>query len=199
MAAAPTRAAFMILWNQGTHGIERTMQTKADANHRSPSDDGLHGIDANMVSMDSMATLLELMLTMATRNMVPDAVWERQGQLLERGVKGFSEIAKELGVSPQTVSREMKRRGYRKNALLHVSVAEIERRHAKKARHREIMDLPSAHRRQQIAQANMQAAAVVMKALVQAEKDGDITKANAVIEPLAAAVGIKLPGKRRRA
>lgn len=136
---------------------------------------------------------------MPKRNMVPDDEWERQGLLLELGVKHASQIAMELGVSAQTVSREMKRRGYRKNALLHVSVAKIESSLASKARIRAIMDLPQARRRQHIAQANMRAAAVVMKALVQAERDGDITKANAVIEPIAAAVGVNLSGKRRRA
>ncbi|MFO6446034.1 hypothetical protein ACLBKU_02705 [Erythrobacter sp. NE805] len=135
---------------------------------------------------------------MTKKNTVPDAEWERQGQLLELGVKHASQIARELGVSPDTVSREMKRRGYRKNALLHVSAAKIESLLTSKARMRAIMDLPEARRRQHIAQANLQAAALVIKALVQAERDGDITKANAVIEPLAAAVGVKLPGKRRR-
>ena len=53
---------------------------------------------------------------------------------LEFGIKSASEVAMELGVSGQTVSREMKRRGVRKNALLHLSVAEIERYHASKAR-----------------------------------------------------------------
>ncbi|WP_301750466.1 hypothetical protein [uncultured Erythrobacter sp.] len=131
--------------------------------------------------------------------MVPDAEWDRQGRLLELGVKHASEIAMELGVSSQTVSREMKRRGYRKNALLHVSVAKIESYLAKKARMKAIMDLPEARRRQHIAHANMEALEEMMRAIMQANMDGDITKANAVIEPLADAVGIKLHGKRRRA
>lgn len=131
--------------------------------------------------------------------MVPDAEWERQGQLVEHGLKSFSEIAIEVGVSPQTVSREMKRRGYRKNALLNVSVAKIESYLVSKARSREIMDLPDALRRQHAAKATMEALGVMMKALTQADMDGDITKANAVIEPLADAVGAKFYGKRRRA
>jgi hypothetical protein len=61
------------------------------------------------------------------------------------------------------------------------------------------MDLPEALRRQHIAQANMGAAAVVIQALIQADLDGDITKANAVIEPLADAVGAKVYGRRRKA
>ena len=59
--------------------------------------------------------------------MVPDGEWERQATQLELGLNNFSEIARELGISSQTVSREMKRRGVRKNALLHMSVAKIER------------------------------------------------------------------------
>lgn len=139
------------------------------------------------------------MLTMTKRNMVPDAEWERQGRLLELGVKHASVIAKELGLSAQTVSREMKRRRFRKNALLHLSMDKIERSLAQKARSRAIMDLPEALRRQHIAQANMGAAAVVIQALIQADLDGDITKANAVIEPLADAVGAKVYGRRRKA
>jgi hypothetical protein len=130
--------------------------------------------------------------------MVPDPEWERQGLLLELGVKHASGIAMELGVSAQTVSREMKRRGYRKNALLHVSVARIESYLASKARRREIMNLPEALRRQHAAKATMEALGVMMKAITQADIDGDITKANAVIEPLAEAVGAKFYGKRRR-
>jgi len=131
--------------------------------------------------------------------MVPDAEWERQGQLLALGVKHASQIAIELGVSAQTVSREMKRRGYRKNALLHVSISKIESYLAQKARTRAIMDLPQAKRRQQAAKATMEALEFMMQAIIQADLDGDITKANVVIEPLAAAVGVKLHGKRRRA
>jgi IS30 family transposase len=142
---------------------------------------------------------MELMLTMTKRNMVPDAEWERQGRLLELGVKHASVIAMELGLSAQTVSRELKRRGFRKNALLHLSMAKIERSLAQKARSRAIMDLPEALRRQHIAQANMGAAAVVIQALIKADLDGDITKANAVIEPLADAVGAKVYGRRRKA
>ena len=131
--------------------------------------------------------------------MVPDAEWDRQGRLLELGVKHASEIAMELGVSSQTVSREMKRRGYRKNALLHVSVAKIESYFDKKARSQAIMGLPEARRRQHIAKANMEAVGAMVEAIIQANLDGDICKANAVIEPLAAAVGVKVHGKRRRA
>lgn len=105
----------------------------------------------------------------------------------------------ELCVSGQTVSREMKRRGVRKNALLHLSVAEIERYHASKARHQAVMDLPHAKRRQQAAKATMEVLEVMMRAIIQADMDGDICKANAVIEPLAEAIGIKLHGRRRRA
>jgi len=136
---------------------------------------------------------------MPKRNMVPDAEWDRQGRLLELGVKHASEIAMELGVSSQTVSREMKRRGYRKNALLHVSVAKIESYLDEKARSQAIMDLPEARRRQHIAKANMEAVGAMVEAIIQADLDGDICNANAVIEPLADAVGIKLHGKRRRA
>ncbi|MFO6428467.1 hypothetical protein ACLBKT_00040 [Erythrobacter sp. W302b] len=131
--------------------------------------------------------------------MIPDAEWERQGRLLELGVKHASEIAMELGVSSQTVSREMKRRGFRKNALLPVSLAKIESYLDKKARSQAIMDLPEARRRQHIAKANMEAVGAMVEAIIQADLDGDICKANAVIEPLAAAVGVKLHGKRRRA
>ncbi|MFO6448236.1 hypothetical protein ACLBKU_13960 [Erythrobacter sp. NE805] len=136
---------------------------------------------------------------MTKKNTVPDAEWERQGRLLELGVKHASQIAMELGVSAQTVSRELKRRGYRKNALLHRSVEEIERYHTMKARQRAIMHLPEARRRQIAAKVTMEALAGMMQAIIQADMDGDITKANVVIEPLAAAVGVKFHGKRRRA
>ena len=136
---------------------------------------------------------------MPGRNMVPDAEWERQGRLLELGLKHASAVAIELGVSPQTVSREMKRRGFRKNALLHLSVDEIERYYAMQARNRAIMGIPEAIRRQKEAKATMETLDRMMQAVIRADLDGDITKANAVIEPLADSLGVKLKGKRRKA
>lgn len=136
---------------------------------------------------------------MPKRNMVPESEWERQGRLLELGIKHVSEIAMELGVSAQTASRELKRRGFRKNALLHLSVDEIERYYAMQARNRAIMGIPEAIRRQQAVTATMEALDRMMQAVIRADLDGDITKANTVIEPLATAFGVKLHGKRRKA
>lgn len=134
---------------------------------------------------------------MAKRNIIPDEEWSRQGKLYELGRKHGTQIAKELNVSPQTVYREMKRRGIRKAALVHEEAAAIERYLRQKARHRAHMNLPAARRRQKAIQSRHLVLSVMMKAIIEADKAGDLTTANPIIEKVADAVGVQIHGRKR--
>lgn len=136
---------------------------------------------------------------MPARNKIEDTEWERQARLFELGCKHATEIAADLGVSPQTVSREMKRRGVRKGALVGKSVESLNRYLDRKAAHRKHMELTEAQRRTKAQESTTALLAAMMQSLVLAEQAGDLSLVFPVIEETAAIMGVRLPKNGARA
>ena len=63
---------------------------------------------------------------MPAKNTISEQTWNEQAALYELGFKHGNQIARELGVSPQTVSRQMKRRGAVKGSRVSESVQGLE-------------------------------------------------------------------------
>lgn len=131
---------------------------------------------------------------MPSKNTIPEDVWATQAVLYELGLKHGNEIAEELGVSPQTVSRQMKRRGVVKGSRVHETVARLDAELDRKARCAAIMEMSDSRRRRKVSQTNAQAIGFMVKALLDANRQGDLAVAAPAIDRIYMAVA----GKRRR-
>jgi hypothetical protein len=126
------------------------------------------------------------------RNPIPGETWDLMVIQFELGTMSGSKIARELGVSPQTVMREMRKRGAIKGSRIHEATialnAEIDRRQLERLRRdREVWD-----RNYAIAKSLTDAVGDMMYALVAADEMGDITLVDDFINQL----GDVLPAKR---
>jgi len=131
---------------------------------------------------------------MATKNMISDDVWDEQADILELGLKHANQIARELGVSPQTVSRQMKRRGAVKGSRVNASIEDLVIALDRRTRCAALLELSDSQRRQEVVEANAKAIGYMVAALLEADRRGDLKLAAPVIDSLGAALG----GKRRR-
>lgn len=88
---------------------------------------------------------------MKTTNDISVQRWDEVTDLFELGFRNGRQLAADLGVSPQTVMREMKRRGAVKGRRAHESVADLEafldRRARRRANERAMAELTVAQRR----------------------------------------------------
>lgn len=126
---------------------------------------------------------------MPAKNTISEKTWDEQAALYEFGFKHANQIARELGVSPQTVSRQMKRRGALKGSRVNETVRDLEARLERKARCAALMHLSDSQRRRKVAEANMQAAGLMVAALIEADRQGDVSLAMPVIEHMASMLG----------
>jgi IS30 family transposase len=124
-------------------------------------------------------------------NTVTEEQWREAVEAFELGYKNGSQIARELGVSPSTVSREFKRRGCRKGHRAMETVAELEAALDAKARR-------AALRRQAGEAAAMARSAELdflmaelVGAIVAADKAGNLASATAKIAEIGNALGVK--------
>lgn len=134
---------------------------------------------------------------MASKNTVPADVWDRQADLYELGEKHGNEIAMELGVSPQTVSREMKKRGAVKGSRVAETVCELEAFLDEKAERAALMEKARAAQAQHKRAAAEQVIDSMINAVIAADMAGDMCLASERIERTAQAFGMRLHGKRR--
>lgn len=132
---------------------------------------------------------------MAANNTVPDHVWDQEVAYYELGLKHANQIARELGVSPQTVSRHMKRRGAVKGSRVQESIQELFYALDRKARAAALVDLTDSQRRRKVAEENMKSVGLMVEALFEANRLGDLSLAAPAINRVSAAIG---PRRRRR-
>ena len=133
---------------------------------------------------------------MPAKNTISDETWDEQAALYELGFKHGAQIARELGVSPQTVSRQMKRRGAVKGSRVNESIQDLEERLDRKARCAALMELSDSQRRRKVVEANMEAVGQMVAALLEADRQGDLALAAPAIDRMASTLGQKR--KRRR-
>lgn len=111
---------------------------------------------------------------MPKRNAIPDEVWDTYVASFELGFMGVTAIARRLGLSPQTVSREMERRGAVKCSRMHEVVEEIEARLDREKRETELMELAEAERQQAAIEANCKAIGRLVALLEAADDRGEL-------------------------
>lgn len=131
---------------------------------------------------------------MAVKNMVPENVWDTYADLYELGLKHGNRIAMELGVSPQTVSREMRKRGAIKGRRVCQSVLGLEKMLDRKAKRAALMKLSDSQRKRKVSEANMKLLDYMMASLLEANRQGDLT----AVDPLIERINIALSGKHRK-
>lgn len=129
---------------------------------------------------------------------IPPERWDEVADLFEVGFKHACVIAKELGVSLQTVMREMRRRGAQKGTRVHETVAELNNLIDLKQRHaamkRAAMDRMAAER----SAATLVMLGDMVAAIAEADERGNLAFAAEKIDQTAAACGFSLPRRSRR-
>ena len=129
---------------------------------------------------------------MPAKNKIADAVWDEQTDLYEIGLKHACEIAEELGVSPQTVSRELKRRGAIKGSRVNQSVEDLVALLDRKKKRAALVELSESRSRRKIAEANTRVVGGMLAALIRADEQGDLSS----VAPLVVSIGKAFGGKR---
>lgn len=129
---------------------------------------------------------------------VSDREWTKQVEVFERGLKHANAIARELGVSPQTVSREMKDRGAVKGSRVGEYIIELNEKLDGEARDRAKLKAEKEKiefaRWLQISQSYTNRLDGMLDALMVADEAGDLALARPVVDH----VGGAFPPKRRR-
>jgi len=134
---------------------------------------------------------------MGSKNTIPQDVWKEQALLYGFGFKHAKDIAMELGVSTQTVTREMKRWGMKKGCLSKYTVGKLEAALDRKARQRAIEDLSDSKRKRRAAEANLRAAGHLVSALVEADAKGELSLAYPILDQFEDAFGIRSRKRNR--
>ena len=133
---------------------------------------------------------------MPAKNTISEQTWDEQAALYELGFKHGNQIARELGVSPQTVSRQMKRRGAVKGSRVNETIQDLEAALDLKARCAALMDLSDSQRRRKVVEANLEAVGKMVAALLEADRQGDLTLVAPAIDRMASTLGQKRNRRR---
>ncbi len=128
---------------------------------------------------------------MPAKNTISEQTWDEQAALYELGFKHGNQIARELGVSPQTVSRQMKRRGAVKGSRVNETMQDLKAALDRKARCAALMELSDSERRRRVVEANLEAVGQMVAALLEADRQGDLTLAAPAIDRMASTLGQK--------
>ncbi len=131
---------------------------------------------------------------MPAKNTISEQTWDGQAALYELGFKHATQIYRELGVSPQIVSRQMKRRGAVKGSRVSESIQDLEAAVYRRARCAVLMALSDSQRRRRVVKANLDAVGQMVAELLEADRRGKLSMAAPVID----SVGSMLGHKRRR-
>lgn len=135
---------------------------------------------------------------MSAKKRITEAEWDEQLGPYELGFKHGNEIAMALGVSPSTVSRQLRRRGAVKGSRATETVKNLEALLDHKAMVRTRMEVMDSQRRLQASEALSEHVGKMVAALIAASEQGDITLANPVMEKMERMVGRRRQGRRRR-
>lgn len=141
---------------------------------------------------------MEQKYTMTRKCVVSNKQWEDAANRFELGLRNGNELARDLGVSPQTVMREMKRRGARKGSRVHEALGElnalIDRKQRLAARRRaELERMAEEH-----AESTLALVGQMVAAILKADQLGDLGLVAGTIDQATAALGAKLPRRSRR-
>jgi IS30 family transposase len=118
----------------------------------------------------------------ASRKVVSERQWLAAVDAYERGTKHASQIARDLGVSSSTVSREFKRRGCVKASRVAESIAALEKAldavSRRRAKHRLVAEAEAMERCAELDRM----IGGMMKSLIAAERAGNLAAAGPMIE-----------------
>ena len=130
-------------------------------------------------------------MTQTQHRTVTDEQWDEAADAFELGLKHASEIARGLGVSQSTVSREMNRRGCIKGRRSHQTVKELEGFLDRRARRR----ILTRREQQEVAEhARAATNALIdrmMNAIIAADRAGDLSKAAPMVEKIGKTLNVK--------
>lgn len=125
------------------------------------------------------------------RTLVTEAQWLEAVAAYELGLQHAADIARELGVSPATVSREFKRRGCRKGCRAMETVAELkaalDAKAHREARRRAALEATAMERRAKLDRLMHE----MVKSLIAADKAGDLALAAPKIADIGNALCLK--------
>lgn len=117
------------------------------------------------------------------------AQWVEATERYELGYVHANHLARELGVSPQTVMREMRKRGAIKGSRASETITELVAELDRKALHRAHLQAAADRLAVDRLMASLSILDNMMAALQQAERDGDVTLARDVIDITGPAFG----------
>lgn len=134
---------------------------------------------------------------MPAKHAIPDHVWDYYADLYELGFKHACEIARELGVSPQVVSRVFRRMGAKKGSRSRQTVADLEAFFSRREQRERMKLLSDSERRREQRQRVDAMIDRMMSAIMAADRMGDLSLADERIAETAAALGVKIARKRK--
>jgi hypothetical protein len=140
---------------------------------------------------------MEFML-MPSRCKVSPEQWDYATDLFELGIRNGRELALDLRVSPQTVSREMRMRGAKKGSRSAETVVDLDDWLDRKQRRAASMQTAAEHSVAQRRAAALAALNGMLKAILMADCLGDITLADETIQRTASAFGVSVRRTARR-
>lgn len=130
-------------------------------------------------------------MTGEKRTLITEKQWQTAAEAYELGTKHGAQIARELDVSPATISREFKRRGCRKACrvaeIVTALIAELDAKDRIRARRREAEEAAAAQRCAVLDRLM----AGMMKSLVAADRAGTLAAAGPAIEAVRKSLGVK--------
>jgi IS30 family transposase len=123
------------------------------------------------------------------RNSITEDEWLEAVETYELGLKHAAEIARDLGVSPTSVSREFKRRGARKARRVQETVADLEAaldaKARKEARRRAAQEAAAMERSAELDRLVRQ----LMRSVTAADRAGNLAAAGPKIAEIKKAIG----------
>ncbi len=134
---------------------------------------------------------MELLLTRISQSIAEDD-WIKAGEMFELGQKNARQLALLLGLSPQTFARQMERRGYRRCARINEVISEGNAYYSQRAKlrsERQTANSALALRRVLASRAVLD---VMIQALMDAERSGDVALASPIVDAAAVALGYQI-------
>lgn len=134
---------------------------------------------------------------MPAKHAIPDHVWDYYADLYELGLKHACEIARELGVSPQVVSRVFRRMGAKKGSRARQTVADLEAFLARREQRERLKLMSDRERRREHHQRIYAVLDRMMCEIMAADRMGDLSLADDRIAEAAGALGVKIARKQK--